>query len=256
MADASGGRTQVTGLIAAATVAVVLLYLTEPLRFVPIAALGAVLIKASLSLLDLQSLKEIYRLDRRELALSLLATLGVIWVGAIQAILVAVVLALLRFIRVTSRPRVEVLGEVEGLRGFHSKTRHETAKSIRGLVLFRFNAPCFKHQARLAMEAAGPELRWFVRDTLPLTQLDVTGYYELENLSETLRAQGAELALAGRLTETSELREARGLGEEDLICRHFPTLRQAVRAYRTELAPRADAVFPAVPGTADQSTTL
>jgi len=268
MADASGGRTQVTGLIAAATVAVVLLFLTapfltEPLRFVPIAALGAVLIKASLSLLDLRSLREIYRLDKRELALSLLATLGVIWVGAIQAILVAVILALLRFIRVTSRPRVEVLGEVEGLRGFHAKTRHETAKTIPGLVLFRFNgplvffnAPYFKHQARLAMETAGPELRWFVLDAIPLTQLDVTGYYELENLSETLRARGAELVLAGRLTETSELREARGLGEEDLVCRHFPTLRQAVRAYRTEHAPKSDAVFPAAPGTANQSTTL
>jgi high affinity sulfate transporter 1 len=245
MADASGGRTQVTGLIAAATVAVVLLFLTEPLRFVPIAALGAVLIKASLSLFDLQSLREIYRLDRGELALSLLATLGVIWVGAIQAILLAVVLALLRFIRVTSRPRVEVLGKVEGLRGFHAKTRHETAKTVPGLVLFRFNgplvffnAPYFKHQARLAMEAAGPELRWFVLDALPLTQLDVTGYYELENLSETLRARGAELVLAGRLTETSELRKARGLGEEDLACRHFPTLRQAVRAFRTERASR------------------
>ena len=170
-----------------------------------------------------------------------MATLGVIWVGAIQAILVAVILALLRFIRVTSRPRVEVLGEVDGLRGFHAKARHETAKTIPGLVLFRFNgplvffnAPYVKQQALSAMEAAGLGLRWLVLDTLPLTQLDVTGYYELENLSEALRFRGAELVLAGRLTETAELRKARGLGGEDLICRLFPTLRQAVRAYRRE----------------------
>jgi hypothetical protein len=106
------------------------------------------------------------------------------------------------------------------------------------------------------MEAAGPELRWFVLDTLPLTQLDVTGYYELENLSETLRAQGAELVLAGRLTETSELREARGSARKTSSAGTSPPCARAVRAYRTELAPRADAVFPAVPGTADQSTTL
>ena len=85
MNDASGGRTQVTGLVAAATIAVVLLFLTEPLRYVPIAALGAVLIKASLSLLDFKTLRRLYRLDRQELALSLLATLGVTWVGAIPA---------------------------------------------------------------------------------------------------------------------------------------------------------------------------
>jgi high affinity sulfate transporter 1 len=138
MADAAGGRTQVTGLVAAGTIALVLLFLTGPLRYVPIAALGAVLIKASLSLLDLKTLRELDRFDRRELALSLLATLGVIWVGAIKAILVVVILALLRFVRLTSRPRVDVLGEVEELSGFHSIVRHPEARTDPGLVLLRF----------------------------------------------------------------------------------------------------------------------
>jgi len=243
MADASGGRTQVTGLVAAATIALVLLFLTEPLRYVPIAALGAVLIKASLSLLDVQTLREMYRLDRRELALSQLATVGVIWVGAVPAILVAVILALLRFVRVTSRPRIEILGKVQGLSGFHSVTRHPGAQTESGLVLFRFNAPLvffnapyFKQEALSAIAAAGPGLKWFVLDALPVTQVDVTGYDALDNLSRTLRERGAELVVAGRKTEIAELRKAKGLTQDGVIARQFPTLRRAVTTYREMLA--------------------
>ncbi len=239
MHEASGGRTQVAGLVAAATIAVVLLFLTEPLSYVPIAALGAVLIKASLSLLDFATLREIYRFDRRELALSLLATFGVIWVGAIQAILVVVILALLRFVKRTSRPGVETLGEVDGLAGLHALARHPEAKTDPGLVLFRFNAPLvffnapyFKQQALAAIRAAGPGLTWFVLDALPITQLDATGYAEIENLSETLRKQGADLVVAGRLTEIAAARRDRGMGESRVVARYFPTLRKAVKAYR------------------------
>lgn len=239
MADAAGGRTQVTGLVAAATIALVLLFLTEPLRYVPIAALGAVLIKASLSLLDLRTLRELDRFDRRELVLSLLATLGVIWVGAIKAILVVVILALLRFVQLTSRPRVDILGEVATLSGFHSVSRHPEARIDPGLVLLRFNAPLvffnapyFKQQALAAIEAAGPELRWLVLDALPLTQVDATGYDTLDALSRLLHERGVELVIAGRLTETREWLDAKGFGERRLADRHFPTLRRAVLAYR------------------------
>ncbi|MBK1700021.1 MFS transporter [Thiococcus pfennigii] len=263
MADASGGRTQITGLVAAATIAIVLLFLTEPLRYVPIAALGAVLIMASFSLLDIRTLAELYRLDRREFALSLLATVGVIWVGAIQAILVAVILAVLRFVQVTSRPRIEILGKAEGLSGFHSVARHPGATTEPGLMMFRFNAPLvffnapyFKQQALAAIAAAGPDLRWFALDAMPLTQVDVTGYDALKSLSQTLRERGAELVVAGRQTETAEWRSAKGLSDSPIAARHFPTLRRTLHAYR-ELRAAADhsATGPdveQVPGSADE----
>ncbi|RKT46167.1 SulP family inorganic anion transporter [Thiocapsa rosea] len=239
MNDAAGGRTQVAGLIAAGSIALVLLFLTGPLQYVPIAALGAILISASLSLVNLKTLAVLYRLDRLELALALLATIGVIWVGALKAILVVVALALARFVRLSARPQVEVLGRVPGLSGFHSIARHADAATEPGLVLFRFNAPLvffnaphFKQQALAAIAAAGPDLRWFVLDAVPVTGLDYTGYTELEALAATLRRQGAELVLAGRMTEAAQRRRAAGLDEPGLIRRHFPTLRQAVKAYR------------------------
>src|SRR5262245_39872077 len=206
---AAGGRTQMTGLVAAATIAAVLLFLTEPLRFVPVAALGAVLIFAAFSLFDVGTLREIWKYDRLEVGLSLITTLGVVAVGAINGILIAVALALARFVRQAARPRVEVLGKVEGLPGFHSIKRHGTAaETFPGLVLFRFNGPLaffnadyFKQRALAAADAAGIDLRWFVIDAIPISDIDVNGLYALRDLNVELEARGTTLMLAGRRTE-------------------------------------------------------
>ena len=101
----------------------------------PIAALGAVPVVAGLSLIDIRSVLLFYRIDRTEAFLSVLATLGVVAVGAVNAIFFAVVLALLRFIKLMSRPRVEILGEIEGLPGLHSLERHEGSGSARGTTI-------------------------------------------------------------------------------------------------------------------------
>jgi MFS superfamily sulfate permease-like transporter len=250
MSDASGGRTQVTGLVAAAAIAAVLMFFTGPLRYVPIAALGAVLVKAALSLVDLEGLREIYRIDRREFALSIIATLGVVAVGAIDAILVAVVLALVRFERLISRPVVEVLGEVPDLPGLHSIARHDNAATVPGLVLFRFNgplvffnAPFWKREVLLAAHAAGPGLRWFVFDLIPVTLVDATGIATAREVFQTLRARGVVVATAGRQTEWVNWWRQHGMTTIGL--RTFATLRQAVHAYRSTLNPAATSAEPA-----------
>jgi len=239
VSDASGGRTQVTGLIAAATISCVLLFFTDLLRYVPVAALGAILVNASLSLLDFATLRRLRRLDRAEFALSLLATVGVIWFGAIEAIVVVLVLALLRFVRITFRPRVEVLGRVEGLPGHHALDLFPSAQTYPGLALFRFNAPLvffnapyFKQQALSAIAAAGPGLKWFVIDALPVTQVDVTGIYELEDLQQTLRERNVELVLAGSMRDKLDGARKGGLAQTTLDVRHFPTIEQAVQAFQ------------------------
>jgi len=238
MSDAAGGRTRVTGLVTAVTVAVVLLFFTSPLQYVPLAALGAVLVKAASSLLDLRSLKSFYQVDRRELALSLLATLGVATVGAVQAILVAVILALLRFVKLVSRPRVEILGRVPGLPGLHCIDRHRDAATIPGLLLFRFNAPIvffnapfFKRSVLEAATDAGPDLKWFVIDMIPVTMLDITGLQAAADVIETLRARGIAFIGAGRETEWKQWAESRGI---KLKYHSFPTLRAALKGYEKE----------------------
>ncbi len=240
MSDAAGGRTRVAGLFAAGSVALVLLFLTGPLEYVPVAALGAVLIMASVSLMDLASLRRFWVIDKREFMLSIIATLGVVWVGAIDAILFAVLLALLRFVRLAARPRIEVLGRVKGHAGLHSIDRHAEARTTPGIVLFRFNGPLvffnsayFKREALAAARAAGPGLNWFVLDLIPVTQFDVTGMDALDALEAELAASGVTLVVAGRMTESSDWLRARGLQRDPHGERHFPTMRQALRAYKS-----------------------
>lgn len=238
MSDAAGGRSQVTGLIAATTVAAVLLFFAGPLRYLPIAALGAVLVKAALSLLDLQSLKTIYRIDRREFALSVLSALAVVAVGAIHAILVAVILALLRFVRLVARPKIEILGRVADSQGFHSIDRHPDAVTYPGLTLLRFNspivffnAPYFKQEVIAIVRAAGPSLRWLVLDMLPVTIIDATGLYTIDELADVLRQQAVVLAGAGRQTEWRLWAESRQLAERDHKIPIYSTVEDAVRAF-------------------------
>jgi high affinity sulfate transporter 1 len=243
MSDAAGGRTRMTGLVTAGAIAAVLLFFTGPLQYVPIAALGAVLVKAAFGLLDLRSLKTFLQMDRRELALSLLATLGVAAVGAVQAILVAVILALVRFVRLVSRPKVEILGKTPRLRGFHSIDRHKDATPVDGLLLFRFNAPLvffnapfFKRSAMRAVESAGPGLRAFVMDLIPVTMIDLTGLEAATDVVESLRAKGVEFVAAGRQTEWQQWAERRGLQSKYVS---FPTLRSAVNHYTKNSAATA-----------------
>jgi high affinity sulfate transporter 1 len=238
MNDAAGGRTQVAGLVAAGAIAAVLLFFTGPLRYVPIAALGAVLVKAALSLVDIRALRTLLRIDRRELALSGLVTLGVVAFGAVQAILLAVVLALLRFVHLVSRPAVEILGEVPGFPGFHALSRHPEAKTVDGLVMLRFNAPIVFFNApqfkRAALEAARrPGTRWLVVDMLPVTMIDATGMLTATELISELQAMGVTLVTAGRNTQWQDWALSHRLSIDPRL-RRFPTLRQAVKAYAAE----------------------
>lgn len=241
MADATGGRTQVTGIVAALTIAVVLLFLTGLLRFVPTAALGVVLVFAAYSLFDVKTLRDIWKIDKNELVLSVITTLGVVAVGAIDAILVAVVLALARFIKITARPEDEVLGKIDGIPGFHSIHRHPGGKTWQGIVIYRFSGPItffnstyFKHRAIRAADTGGPELKWFVLDMIPVSQIDVTGVYTMLDLRDILAERGVWLVFAGRKTELTEWVKKIGIYNDELESRMFPTLRQALKAYREE----------------------
>lgn len=234
MSDAAGGRTHAAALFAALAVALVLIFLSAPLAYVPVAALGAVLVMAGLSLVDVPTLRLIWRAERSEAVISLLATLGVVMLGATQGILVAVVLALLRFLRMTARPRVEILGRVEGMPGFHAVARHESATTPHGLVIFRFNGPLVffnsGHFRHALLNAAGGEAppTAVILDLLPVTEVDVTGLFTLREVTETLGARGVRMVGAGRQTEWRNWMAERGFNPDAMLI--YPTLRHAVKA--------------------------
>ena len=132
VSDAMGGKTQVTGLVAAAAMAVVLLFFTGPLQYLPGRALGAVLISAALGLFDWRALVRLYRIREGEFLVCVAAMLGVVTLGALQGIGLAVALAMLVLLIRSSRPADAVLGRVEGLQGFHDLASHEGATACPG----------------------------------------------------------------------------------------------------------------------------
>lgn len=235
MSDAAGGRTHATGLVAALVIALAMLFLMEPLQFVPVATLGAVLVIAALSLVDIATLRLLYAINPVEMALSLVVTVGVVVLGAIDAIFLAVLLALVRFIRLVSRPMVESLGEVAGMPGFHALARHPTAVTRQGLLLFRFNAPIvffntpyFCRELFAALEKAGPDIHDIVLDLIPVPGIDATGLLAIVDVQRTLAERGITLSAAGRATEWKNWAVHRGF--EPGRVRIFPTMESAIDA--------------------------
>lgn len=234
MGDAAGGRTNATGLFAALAVAIVLLAFTWPLRFVPAAALGAVLVFAALSLVDLKTLLLIWQADRTEAIISLIATAGVVAFGAMEGIAIAVLLAVLRFVHLSARPRVELLGRVPGMPGFHALDRHSGAAAPTGLLALRFNGPLvffnsghFRHEVLAAADRARGDVHAVVLDLLPVTEVDVTGLFTVREVRDLLAARGIALVGAGRRTEWLGWFAAHGFNED--VFPIFPTLHEAVR---------------------------
>ena len=159
---------------------------------------------------------------------------GIFGRTAVNAILFAVVLALLRFIKSISRPRVEILGKIEGLPGLHSLERHEGGQEVPGVLLFRFNEPItffnepyFKRELMRAIDEAGPNLRHVVLNLLPVTNIDATGLLTLTELVRVLETRGIRLNAAGRATEWRNWARSRGFAGNRIQI--FATLRKAVR---------------------------
>ncbi len=245
VADDAGGRTQLTGIVAAIGVLLALLLLTDPLRHVPVAAVSAILVFASVGIFDFATLRWIWRIDRSEVLLSVITMVGVVLVGPIDAIAIAVGLALVRFVKITARPRIEVLGEVDGMPGLHAVDRHPGARTWDGIVIFRFDGPItffnadfFRQSARRAAQDAGPDLKWLLIDMVPISHLDVTGVYAVRALREDLARSGVDLVLAGRRSEIVQWLRDAGLYLEADEARLFSTLRQAIKAYRRQSDPR------------------
>jgi len=240
--DSMGGKSQVTGLVAAAGLALTLLFLTRPLGWLPMAVLSAVLVKAAMGLLDLKGLANLRRVSPREFRLSLITLLGVITVGVLPGVVVAVGVALVQLLVTASRPHDAVLGRVPGTSDFRDTTTHPGTESVPGLVLYRFdaglvffNADHFKARVRSVAREASAPTRYFVLDAGTMPQLDSTGAASLDQVCGDLEAQGIALAVASARSPVRAMLERTGLAERIGPERIFPTVASAVEALQAEL---------------------
>ena len=235
--DAMGGKTQMVGLVAAAMMAAVLFFLTEPLRYLPVAALGGVLIVAAIGLFDVAALRKMWRVNRAECLLALLTMFGVIWLDLLDGILLAVGSALILLIKRVSRPPDAVLGRVPGMRGWHDMAYHQEAVTHPGLVVYRFgagvvffNAGYFKKRV-MELVAGRPGIKWFILDGSTINTVDVTSAEILESLPGDLAARGIRFGLANVHRDVRNQLESAGALERIGTDSIFPTLNTASDAF-------------------------
>ncbi len=203
VAEASGAKTQLTGVVGALGVAVLLLAAPNLLRALPSSALAAVVIASAIGLFEIRDLGRIFRIQRWEFWLSMVCFAGVALFGAIPGIGIAVVISVIEFLWDGWRPHFAVLGRVDGIRGFHDTKRYPNARLVPGLLLFRWDAPLFFanaelfQQSVLAAVAASPtQVRRVVVAAEPVTSIDVTSADMLSELEHSLRTNGIELRFA------------------------------------------------------------
>jgi len=259
VAEAAGARTQVTGLVGALAISLMLVFFPNVLRNLPDSALAAVVITAAMGLVEVAGVRKLYRVRKTEFALSIACFLGVALLGVIEGIFVAVALALLDFIRRAWRPYDAVLGRVDDLKGYHDVTRYPDARRIPGLVLYRWDAPLFfanaevfADRARQAVASSPTPARWVVVTAEPITDLDTTAADVLKELDQELDGEGIDLRFAEMKDPVKDKLKRYALYERFGDDHFYPTVGAAVSAYLAatgvEWTDWEDRATPAPPG--------
>ena len=237
--DSIGGKSQVTGLVAAAGLALTLIFLTKPLGGLPMAVLSAVLIKSALGLFDLRALDALRRVSPGEFRLCLLTLLGVVTVGVLPGVIVAVIAALGQLLIRASQPHDAVLGRIPGTNDYGDMTKYPGAESFPGLVIYRFdaslvffNADHFKARVRSIVRNAPAPVRAFVLDAGSIPQLDTTGTAVLDDLRGDLERAGTAFAVAAAKSPIRAMLERTGFASRIGADRLFPSVHAAVMALR------------------------
>jgi high affinity sulfate transporter 1 len=238
VAEAAGARTQLTGVVGALAIALLLIVAPALLQDLPNTVLAAVVIASAIGLFEVSDLRRIYRIQRWEFWLSMACFAGVAVFGAIPGIALAIVIAVIEFLWDGWRPHSAVLGRVDQVKGYHDITRYPGARLIPGLVLFRWDAPLFFanaelfHQRVLDAVASSPTpVRWIVIAAEPVTSIDVTAGDVLAELDDTLHASGIELCFAEMKDPVKDKLKRFGLFTRLGETTFFATLGEAVSAY-------------------------
>jgi high affinity sulfate transporter 1 len=240
VAESSGAKTQLTGLVGAAAIGLLLVFAPALLQSLPSAVLGAVVIAACLSFADLKGMWELHALRKVEFWLSVVSFLGVAFVGVIEGIFISIALALLVLIWNAWHPHYAVLARVDGSKGYHDIKRHPEGRFVPGVVLFRWdeqlffaNAEIFRDQLLRAVAAASSPTRRVVVVSDAITDVDITAADVLISLHAELGRRDIELWFAGLKGPVKDRLRTYGLLDrmgQDIFS---PTVGSAVNQYRS-----------------------
>ncbi len=238
VAKTAGANTQLVGVVGAITIIVLLIGANDLTASMPTASLAAIVIAAGFTLFDIGQVVWLWKVRRSEFWLSTAAVLGVVFVGVLEGIVIAIVLSLAVFVRRAWRPHDAQLGRLGDRRGYHDLYRHPEASILPGLIIYRFDAPLFfanaEHFGRrleqLLAEAESP-VRWVVIAAEPITDIDTTGAEVLGEVIDELEQQGATLAFAELKGPVKDRLHSYGIYDKIGDDRMFATLGSAVDGY-------------------------
>ena len=238
VAEQNGAKSQVTGLVGAAAVTVMLVLFPGLLRNLPQPTLAAIVIAASISLADIGGVRRLWRQRRSDFALAMAAFLGVALLGVLPGIAVAVALSVLNVFGTVWRADRAVLGKVPGLKGYHDVRDFPATEQLPGLVLYRFagplifaNANAFRDDLRRMVDS-DPKLRWIVVTAEPITDVDTTAADMLVALDTWLKTRGVSMVFAELKQPVRDKVERYELADMVEPGHFFPTVGAAVRGYR------------------------
>ena len=238
VAEAAGARTQLTGVVAAAAIGLVLVVGTGLLKNIPTAALAAVVIAAVLRLIDVPAMRWLLRVNRGDFALAVASFAGVLVLGILPGVGFAIALSVIAVLERAWHPYSAVLGRVPALKGYHDTQRHPEGVQVPGLLLFRFDAPLFFANAEVfrdalhqALDAERRDVRTVVVAAEPITDVDSTAAEVLAEILAELDRRGIELAFAELKGPVKDTLRRYGLMEQIGEERFYPTIGLAVRAH-------------------------
>ncbi|MFE0462365.1 SulP family inorganic anion transporter [Kitasatospora sp. NPDC058965] len=247
LARSGGGSTQVYGLVAGGCVLGVLLFLGPLLRDLPNAVLGAVVVYAAVRMIDLAGLRRLAAFRRRELLLALGCLVGVLALDVLRGVLVAVGLSVAELLSRVARPHDAVQGLVPGLAGMHDVDDYPDARTIPGLLVYRYDSPLFfanaedfRHRALAAVADEPVPVSWFVLNAEANVQVDITALDSVDALRRDLTERGIVFAMARVKQDLRDQLDTYGLTESVGPERMFPTLPTALAAYQAFRASRGD----------------
>jgi MFS superfamily sulfate permease-like transporter len=239
--DASGAKSQWPSLVAAVTIALVLLFFTDLLAFLPNAALAGIVANAVLSLIEVHELREFWHMRRSEFWIAVVCLVSVLALGPLRAVLIAFLMSTIDVIRRASHPDTAAL--VEAADGSHFAPAAEGDDvSPSGLVVYRFGAPLYFANATLFLDEieqliARPStpVRWFVLDAQAMVDVDTTGAGVLRQAITMLAGRGITVAVSRADRSFRSWMERYGLMTLVDQRRFFPTNRHAAEAFREEV---------------------
>lgn len=216
-----GGRSQFAALVAALSLAALLLFLNDALRILPVPALGAILAAAALGLIDLRGFAELWRISRMEFVFALISLWGALSLGVLNGVMIAVAATLAYVLLKEMRPRDALLGRIPGRPGFYKLHRTPRARPVPGLAvcmiqgsLLFFNVDYVRALLKAHLDALPADTRWFVIDASAVAQVDSTAATMLAEVQAEFAAQGVALGIAELHRDPMDILERAGTLEK------------------------------------------